>query len=132
MFKVHLPKKEFLLVLCKLFKKSEKYAFYVILKTLFVLEIFSFLFKLFGYVEKRVDKKAWLILKFMTSQTEQETIHIFPNISRSKDNKKMKIVQLIEYNMRKHFLKYHAQNEVEKLVLDPFIILSLYQQSEML
>ena len=68
----------------------------------------------------------------MTSQTEQQTIHIFPNISRSKDNKKMKIGQLIEYNMRKLFLKYHAQNEVGKLVLDPFIILSLYQQSEML
>ena len=68
----------------------------------------------------------------MTSQTEQQTIDIFPNISRSKDNKKMKIGQLIEYNMRKLFLKYHAQNEVGKLVLDPFIILSLYQQSEML
>ena len=41
----------------------------------------------------------------MTSQTGQQmtTIHILPNISRSKVNQTMKFGQLIEYNMRKFF-----------------------------
>ena len=32
-------------------------------------------------------------------------MHTCPNISRSKDNQAMKFGQLIEYNMRKHFLE---------------------------
>ena len=38
----------------------------------------------------------------MTSQTGQQiiTIHILPNISRTKDNQEMKLGQLIEYNIR--------------------------------
>ena len=41
-----------------------------------------------------------LISKFVTSQPEKKTIalHIFPNISKSKDNQTMKFGQLIEYN----------------------------------
>ena len=35
-----------------------KNAFYFMLKPLFVLEIFKFLFWRFGYVEKRLHKKA--------------------------------------------------------------------------
>ena len=35
-----------------------KNAFYFMLKALLVLEIFKFTFWLFGYVEKRLDKKA--------------------------------------------------------------------------
>ena len=35
-----------------------KNAFYFMLKPLFVLEIFKFLFWCFGYVEKRLQKKA--------------------------------------------------------------------------
>ena len=38
--------------------KIMKNVFYFMLKALFVLEIFSFLSWLFGYVEKRFDKKA--------------------------------------------------------------------------
>ena len=59
-----------------------KNAFYFMLKALFVLETFTFLSRFFGYAEKRLDKKA------KTLQTEQHiiTIHILPNISRSKDN----------------------------------------------
>ena len=43
----------------------------------------------------------------MTSQTEQQItpIHILPNISRSKDNQKMKFGWLIEYNMGNIFLE---------------------------
>ena len=33
----------------------------------------------------------------------------------------MKFGQLIEYDMRKTSLKNHAQNEVEKLLPDPFL-----------
>ena len=35
-----------------------KNIFYFMLKALLVLEIFTFLFRLFGYVEKRLDQKA--------------------------------------------------------------------------
>ena len=53
----------------------------------------------------------------MTSQTGQQitTIHLLPNISRSKGNQAMKFGQLIEYNVRNIFLK----NVEEKLVPDP-------------
>ena len=40
-----------------------KNAFYFTLKALFVYEIFTFLTWLFGYVEKRLDKKAMLNFK---------------------------------------------------------------------
>ena len=50
-------------------------------------------------------RKIRLISKSMTSQPVYQTIaiHIFPNISRSKDNQAMKLGQLIEYNMRNIF-----------------------------
>ena len=38
--------------------KTMKNAFYLTLKTLFVLEIFKFLFWLFGHIGKRLEKKA--------------------------------------------------------------------------
>ena len=43
----------------------------------------------------------------MTSQTGQQmiTIHILPDISRRKDNQRIKFVQLIEYNIRGICLK---------------------------
>ena len=43
----------------------------------------------------------------MTSQPGKRkiTIHILPNISRSKSNQTMKFGQLIEYNMRNIFLE---------------------------
>ena len=43
----------------------------------------------------------------MTSQPWEQTntIHIFPNILSSKDNKVMKFGQLIECNLRKIFLE---------------------------
>ena len=36
-------------------------------------------------------------------------------------NQKMKFGQLIQYNMRKIFLKNHTENTVEKLFPDPFL-----------
>ena len=68
------------------------------LKDLFVLEEFTFLSGLYGYLEKQLDKKAIL----MTSQTGQQIVivHLLPNISRSKSNQAIKFGQLIEYKMR--------------------------------
>ena len=56
----------------------------------------------------------------MMSQPGQQTItiHILPNISRSKGNQTMKFGQSTEYNKRKFFFKNHAQNEAERLVPD--------------
>ena len=56
------------------------------------------------------------------SQPGLQTIKILilPHISRSKENEVMKFRQLIEYNMRKIFLKNYRQNVVEKLFPDPF------------
>ena len=51
-----------------------KNGFYLILKALFVLKIFTFLSWLFGYVEKRLEKKLKLISTSMTSQTGQQII----------------------------------------------------------
>ena len=48
-----------------------------------------------------------LILKFITSQTEKQTIaiHILPNISRSNANQTMEFVKLIEHKMMNIFLE---------------------------
>ena len=47
-------------------------------------------------------RKIRLILKIMTPRPGKQTItiHILPNISRSKDNQTVRFGQLIEYNMR--------------------------------
>ena len=45
-------------------------AFYFMLKALFILEIFTFLPWFFGYVEKRLDKKAKVNCKiYVTGET---------------------------------------------------------------
>ena len=50
------------------------------LKALFILEIFTFLSCLSDYLEKRLDKKAMINFKTVTSQTGQQiiTIHMYP------------------------------------------------------
>ena len=59
----------------------------------------------------------------MTPRPRKKTIaiHILPNISKSKGNQKMKLGQLIEYNMRNNFLKNRKQNAVEKVVPELFL-----------
>ena len=57
-------------------------------------------------------RKIKLTLKFMTSQPGKSTIgtDMLPNISRSKENQKMKFSQLIEYKMSKiSFEKSYAK-----------------------
>ena len=57
--------------------------------------------------KKGLSRKIRLISKFKTSQPGEQTItiHILPNISRSKDNQKIKFGQLKEYNMGNFFLE---------------------------
>ena len=72
---------------------------YFILKALFAHKIFTF--KIFRPCRKNgFIRKIMLTSKFMTSQPGLQTvaIHIFPNISRSKDNQTIKFGQVIEYN----------------------------------
>ena len=58
----------------------------------------------------------------MTSQPGEQTItlHIFPIVSRSKDNQTIKFGQLIEYNKRNIFLQNYAKNETGRIVSDLF------------
>ena len=82
--------------------KMMKNAFYSILKALFVLKIFRFLSWLFGHAGKCLDKKAHVNFKIydVTDLRKQiVTIHIYPNISRSKGIKPMKFGQLTEHSV---------------------------------
>ena len=67
--------------------------------------------------------KLKFISKCMTSQTGKQiiTIHILPNISRSKGNQTMELGQLIENNMVNIFLEKSYTKCGEKLVPDSFI-----------
>ena len=57
-------------------------------KVLFVLEVFAFLSRFFGHVEKRLDKKAKVNFKFydVTDWTVNNYNIILPNISRSRQS----------------------------------------------
>ena len=65
-----------------------------------------------------------LISKFITSQPGKQTItiHILPNISRSKGNHVMKFGQAIEYYKRNTFLQKPCRNVAERLVPDIFFV----------
>ena len=61
-------------------------------------------------------RKIRLVSKFMTSQPGKQafTIHILPNVPRSKSNQTMKYGQLIQYSMRNIFLeKSYTKHGVE-------------------
>ena len=59
----------------------------------------------------------------MTSQPGKKTIamQILPNVSRSKDNQKMKFGQLIQYNMRNIFLEKSYTKFGGETFADPFL-----------
>ena len=58
----------------------------------------------------------------MTSQSGKLTIaiHILPNISRSKGNRTMKFVQLVEYNLRNISLEKSCAKCGGETILRPF------------
>ena len=86
--------------------KMMKNIFYLMLKTLFVLGIFTFFSCVFVIQKNSLIRKLMLIAEFMASQIGQQIItrHILLNISISKDNQAMRFGQLIEYNLRNIFL----------------------------
>ena len=111
--------------------KIMKNIFNFMLITFFVLEIFTFLSWLFGYVERQLGKSNLLLTSnFMTSKTGQQiiTIQIVPNFWRSKGNQAMKFGQLTKYK-RNIFLKSHEENQLGRLVPDPSLFLkkALYE-----
>ena len=69
-------------------------------------------------------RKIRSISKFMISQAGEQTItiHISPNISRSKDNQTMKFGQLIEYIKKIFFFKNHAESKPGRLVPDLILL----------
>ena len=86
--------------------KMMKNIFYFMLKTLFVLGIFTFFSCVFVIQKNSLIRKLMLIAEFMAPQIGQQIItrHILLNISISKDNQAMRFGQLIEYNLRNIFL----------------------------
>ena len=78
-------------------------AFYFFLKALLILCLFEFL----AIYKKRLDSKDQVNFRIygVTTWLTKTTIHILPNISRSKDNHIMKFGQLIEFNMKNVFLQ---------------------------
>ena len=68
-------------------------------------------------------RKINLISKFVMSQLGKQTtaINILPNISISKGNQKMKLDQLIEYNMKIIFLEKSYTKCGGQLFPDPFL-----------
>ena len=93
-------------------KMMEKNASYFTSKAIFVIKIFKFLSWILVMQQNGLNRKIRLISGFMTSQLDCQTIaiHIFPNISRSKDNQTMTFSQLIENNMRNIFLEKSYSN----------------------
>ena len=83
------------------------------MKNVFYLRLFSllrylhFCLDIYMYVKKGLIRRLRVIPKFITLQTVERiiTIHILPNISKSKGNQAMEFVQLIEYNVRNIFLQ---------------------------
>ena len=101
----HLPKNYFYWLQWKAFKSDEK-CFLIHVKSSFR-SWDVYIFALTFWSCRKTTRKLWLISTFMMSQTEQQfiTIHILPNISRSKSNQTINFGQLLEYNMRNNFLE---------------------------
>ena len=96
-----------------------KNAFCFMLKAFFVLDIFLsifiFLSRVFGYIEKHLDKKSMVNFKIY-DVTDWTTNNYNTHIAQY-----LKFGQLKEHNVRNIFLENHTQNVVEKLVRDPLI-----------
>ena len=100
-----------------------KNAIYLTLKALFVLEIFQFLSRLFGHVQKDFIRKRRSISKFMTSKPGKQTItiNILPNNAKKEKESDSDIGKLIECNMRKIFLEKSFTKCGGETILKPFL-----------
>ena len=85
------------------------------------MSLFFFYPDFLGHTGKQFDKKVTVNFKTydFTDWEQIITIHILPNISRSKAKQTMKFGQLIAYNMKNIFLeKSYTNRLVEKLFPD--------------
>ena len=112
-----------------------KNVFYLNLKALFIVEIFTRTNDFLVMWKNDLIKKLWSSSKFMTPQNGQQIIiiQILANISSNKDNQRMKLGQLIEYNMKNIFLQ-KSYTKYRDASPRPFSkkskLISLDQQSE--
>ena len=86
----------------KPFKNDEKCFLFHLKSSFRSRDIWIFVLNFWSCRENGLIRKIRLISKFMTSQPgyQTSTIHILPNISRSKGKQSMKFGQVIEYNKR--------------------------------
>ena len=103
-----------------------KNVFYFMLNAHFVLTIFKFLSLYFGYVERRLDKKATVSLKssdsFKTVWTSKVPVDNTINSynTRNKDNETMKFGELLKCNVINIFLR-KSEKMAGRLVPDLFL-----------
>ena len=97
-------------------------AFHFMLQALFVLEIFSYLSLLLGYVEKWLDRKSMVNFRIYDA-TDWTTNNYNTHITQYLDKQRhaMKFGQLIKYSVDIFLFKNHAENEVGRLVQDLFL-----------
>ena len=96
--------------------------FYLILKTLFVLVIFTFLSYLFGYVLKRLDKKAKVNFNIYYV-ADWTTNNYNPHIVSYLKKKRQSGNGIWSVNKKKQifFFKNHPKIKAERLVSDLFL-----------
>ena len=121
----------YIFILKFLFTSMMKNAFYFILKALFCSWYIYIFVLLFGYVEKRLEKKA--MVNFKTHDVKDWTTNnCNTHIAQYLQKKTQPCNEIWSLN-----LKYHTQNMVDRLVPEPFyknskLSISLDQHSEML
>ena len=96
--------------------------FYFILKGIFVLEIFTFLCWLFGYIEKRLNEKGMVSFKAydVTDWTANScNTHIAQYLK--KERQPWNLVSHKNITLEIFFLKNRIEGVVQKLVPGPFI-----------
>ena len=100
-------------------KMMMKNAFYFTLKALIVLKIFQFLSSRFGNGEKTawLERWNWFQNVWRHNLGIKISIHILSNISRSKCNQTIWLVNTIKHK-KDFFLKNHSQNVLEKIFPD--------------
>ena len=89
-----------------------------LLKAFLVLNILTFLVRLFGPVEKWLHKKVKINFKICDVT---RNCYILPNISRSKGNQAIKFGQIKNITRNIFFEKSYTKNGVEKLLRDSFL-----------
>ena len=98
--------------------KVMKNAFHFTLKAFFVLQIFAFLSWLFGYVEKRLDKKAMFNFKIY-DVTDWTANNFNTHITQYLDKF---FGQLIKYNMKNGFLEKSSRKWGRETSSKPFFV----------